>query len=77
MVLETEVKDALKAGENEIQVVFTSPYKEIERIKASHPDMDLERHLFQAKMRCGKQPACLAGTGARLWQIWAFTAPCL
>lgn len=60
MVLETEVKDALKAGENEIQVVFTSPYKEIERIKASHPDMDLERHLFQAKMQMRKA-ACLFG----------------
>ena len=60
MVLETEVKDALKAGENEIQVVFTSPYKEIERIKASHPDMDLERHLFQAKMQMRKA-ACMFG----------------
>ena len=60
MVLETEVKDALKAGENEIQVAFTSPYKEIERIKASHPDMDLDRHLFQAKMQMRKA-ACMFG----------------
>lgn len=78
MVLETEVKDALKAGENEIQVVFTSPYKEIERIKASHPDMDLERHLFQAKMQMRKA-ACMFGWdwGPALADMGIYRPPCL
>lgn len=54
MVLEAEVKEALHEGENEILVCFTSPYKQCEIIKAKHPDMDLERHLFHAKMQMRK-----------------------
>ena len=60
MVLEAEVKGALKAGENEITVSFSSPYRQIENIKAKHPYMDLERHLFQAKMQMRKA-ACMFG----------------
>lgn len=54
MVLEADVHAALREGENEMLVCFTSPYKQIEIIKAKHPDMDLERHLFQAKMQMRK-----------------------
>lgn len=60
MVLEAEVKAALRMGENEITVSFTSPYRQIENIKAKHPYMDLDRHLFQAKMQMRKA-ACMFG----------------
>lgn len=60
MVLEAEVKDTLKMGENEIIISFTSPYIQIEKIKAEHPYMDLDRHLFQAKMQMRKA-ACMFG----------------
>jgi beta-mannosidase len=54
MVLEVDVKADLVAGENEILISFTSPYKQIEIIKKNHPYMDLDRHLFQGKMQMRK-----------------------
>lgn len=54
MVLEAEVKTYLTTGENDILISFTSPYQQIEIIKKNHPYMDLDRHLFQAKMQMRK-----------------------
>lgn len=54
IVWEAEISHALREGENEIRVCFTSPYKHLETIKARHPDMDLEGHLFQAHLQMRK-----------------------
>lgn len=54
LIWEQDVKPQLMPGKNEIIISFTSPYKQIEIIKKKHPDMDLDRHLFQAKMQMRK-----------------------
>ncbi|WP_373212993.1 glycoside hydrolase family 2 protein [Ruminococcus sp. 5_1_39BFAA] len=51
---EAEISPALHEGENEILVHFTSPYTYQEVVKAKHPDMDLEGHLFQAHLQMRK-----------------------
>lgn len=51
---EADISTILCLGENEILVHFTSPYKHMETIKAKHPDMDLEGHLFQAHLQMRK-----------------------
>lgn len=51
---EADVKSVLREGENEICVKFTSPYAHLSEIKAKHPDMDLEGHLFQAHLQMRK-----------------------
>ncbi|MDC7287946.1 glycoside hydrolase family 2 protein [Blautia schinkii] len=53
-VWEADIAGLLREGENEILVRFTSPYKHLETIKAKHPDMDLEGHLFQAHIQMRK-----------------------
>lgn len=51
---EAEISSAIREGENEILVHFTSPYTYREAVKAKHPDMDLEGHLFQAHLQMRK-----------------------
>lgn len=51
---ETEISAVLLEGENEILVHFISPYTYCETVKAQHPDMDLEGHLFQAHLQMRK-----------------------
>lgn len=53
-VWEANVAGVLHEGENEILIHFTSPYKHVEAVKARHPDMDLEGHLFQAHLQMRK-----------------------
>lgn len=51
---EVDIKGQLHEGENTILVYFTSPFAYLEEIKRKNQDMDLERHLFEARLQMRK-----------------------
>lgn len=51
---EVDIKGQLREGENTILVRFTSPFAWLEEIKKKNQDMDLERHLFEARLQMRK-----------------------